>query len=80
MRLREESGQLRFGLGGNFLVRSRRHWLDDDTLVLVVDALGRDPDVPRRTRRSKRIFLNAAVANVAECVHPTRTQVVFGPV
>lgn len=38
MRLREENGQLRFGLGGNFLVRSRRHWLDDETLVIVVDA------------------------------------------
>lgn len=38
MRLREEDGQPRFGLGGNFLVRSRRHWLDEDTLVLVVDA------------------------------------------
>jgi len=38
MRLREEDGQPRFGLGGNFLVRSRRHWLDEETLVVVVDA------------------------------------------
>ena len=38
MRLREENGQARFELRGNFLVRSRRHWLDDDTLVVVVDA------------------------------------------
>lgn len=38
MRLREENGQPRFGLGGNFLVRSRRHWLDHDTLVVAVDA------------------------------------------
>lgn len=38
MRLREENGQLRFELRGNFLVRSRRHWLDDETLVVVVDA------------------------------------------
>ena len=41
MRLREENGQPRFELRGNFLVRSRRHWLDgldDETLVLVVDA------------------------------------------
>jgi predicted esterase len=38
MKLREENGQLRFGLGDNFLVRSRRHWLDEDTLVVVVDA------------------------------------------
>ncbi len=38
MRLREEDGQPRFGMGGNFLVRSRRHWLDDETLVVVLDA------------------------------------------
>jgi len=38
MKLREENGQVRFGLGGNFLVRSRRHWLDENTLVVVVDA------------------------------------------
>ena len=38
MRLREEEGQVKFGLGGNFLVRSRRHWLDEETLVVVVDA------------------------------------------
>lgn len=38
LRLREEEGQIRFDLGGNFLVRSRRHWLDEETLVLTVDA------------------------------------------
>ena len=38
MRLREEDGQPRFELRGNFLVRSRRHWLDQETLVVVVDA------------------------------------------
>ena len=38
LRLREENGQFRFDLRGNFLVRSRRHWLDDETLVVVVDA------------------------------------------
>lgn len=38
LRLREEEGRPVFNLGGNFLVRSRRHWLDDETLVLVVDA------------------------------------------
>jgi hypothetical protein len=38
MKLREENGQLRFELGGNFLIRSRRHWLDEETLVLAVDA------------------------------------------
>ena len=38
MKLREESGQPRFEQRGNFLVRSRRHWLDGETLVVVVDA------------------------------------------
>jgi pimeloyl-ACP methyl ester carboxylesterase len=38
MRLREEKGELRFELRGNFLVRSRRHWLDEETVVVVVDA------------------------------------------
>jgi len=38
MKLREENGQPRFELRGNFLVRSRRHWLDGETLVVVIDA------------------------------------------
>ena len=38
MRLREENGQPRFELGGNFLVRARRDWLDEETLVVTVDA------------------------------------------
>jgi len=38
MKLHEENGQPRFELRGNFLVRSRDHWLDGETLVLVVDA------------------------------------------
>jgi len=38
MKLREEGGQPKFEQRGNFLVRSRRHWLDQETLVLVVDA------------------------------------------
>jgi hypothetical protein len=38
MRLREEDGRLQFDLRGNFLVRSRRQWLDDETLVAVLDA------------------------------------------
>ena len=38
MKFHEENGQPRFELRGNFLVRSRDHWLDDDTLVVVVDA------------------------------------------
>ena len=38
MRLREEGGQMKFDLAGNMLVRSRRWWLDDETLVAVIDA------------------------------------------
>lgn len=38
LRLREEQGRPKFELAGNFLVRSRRHWLDGETLLLVVDA------------------------------------------
>ncbi len=38
LRLREEGGEPRFDLGGNFLVRSRGHWLDHETLVVVIDA------------------------------------------
>jgi pimeloyl-ACP methyl ester carboxylesterase len=38
MKLTEEGGQSRYELRGNFLVRSRRDWLDDETVVVVVDA------------------------------------------
>ncbi len=38
LRLREEAGQAVFDLRGNFLIRSRRHWLDADTLIVLVDA------------------------------------------
>jgi hypothetical protein len=38
LRLREENGQPQFEQRGNFLVRSRRRWLDEETLVVVVDA------------------------------------------
>jgi len=38
MRLREEFGAPSFALGGNFLVRARRWWLDEETLVAVIDA------------------------------------------
>ena len=38
MRLRMEDGRIQFAQAGNFLVRSRRHWLDQETLVLVMDA------------------------------------------
>jgi hypothetical protein len=38
LRLELEDGRPRYDMRGNFLVRSRRHWLDAETLVLVVDA------------------------------------------
>jgi predicted esterase len=38
LRLHEEDGQPRYAMAGNFLIRSRRHWLDEETLVLAVDA------------------------------------------
>ncbi len=38
MRLREEEGRQRYELGANFLIRSRWHWLDEEILVLTVDA------------------------------------------
>jgi hypothetical protein len=38
LRLIAEDGRIKFELRGNFLVRSRRHWLDDETLTLTIDA------------------------------------------
>lgn len=38
LRLELEDGRPRYDMRGNFLVRSRRHWLDAQTLVLVIDA------------------------------------------
>jgi hypothetical protein len=38
MKIQEENGKPQFEMRGNFLVRSRRHWLDDETLVAVLDA------------------------------------------
>ena len=38
LRLTEENGRARFGMQGNFLVRSRREWLAPDLLVATVDA------------------------------------------
>src|SRR3954463_13368158 len=38
LKLHEENGQPQYDQRGNFLVRSRRHWLDDEMLVAVLDA------------------------------------------
>ena len=38
LKLEQVDGQPRYDMRGNFLVRSRRHWLDAETLVVVLDA------------------------------------------
>jgi pimeloyl-ACP methyl ester carboxylesterase len=38
LKLEDVDGRPRYELRGNFLVRSRRHWLDGDILILVLDA------------------------------------------
>ena len=38
LRARESNGEIRHAMVGNFLIRSRRHWLGEDILVLSVDA------------------------------------------
>jgi hypothetical protein len=38
MKLQEDDGKPQYDLRGNFLVRARRHWLDEETLVAVLDA------------------------------------------
>jgi hypothetical protein len=38
IKLREEAGAPVFEMRGNFLVRTRRHWLDGEMLIMVVDA------------------------------------------
>jgi len=38
LRLREVDGRVRNDMNGNFLIRSRDHWLDDETLIVAVDA------------------------------------------
>lgn len=38
MNLRVEGGAIHYGLGGNFLVRARRHFIEDGILTVVIDA------------------------------------------
>lgn len=55
LRLREEDGEPRFEMRGNFLVRTRRHWLDDETLVMLVDAPSDEWTLfPQQFRETKR--------------------------
>jgi hypothetical protein len=54
MRLREENGRPKFELAGNFLVRSRRHWLDVETLVVVVDSPSDQLEFSQKFRETPR--------------------------
>jgi hypothetical protein len=38
LKLHQENGQPQYDQRGNLLIRSRRHWLDDETLTAVLDA------------------------------------------
>jgi hypothetical protein len=38
MKLKSENGRPQYEMRGNFLVRARRHWLDEETLIAVIDA------------------------------------------
>lgn len=38
LKLHEENGRPEYDQRGNFLIRSRRHWLDDEALTAVLDA------------------------------------------
>ena len=38
MNLRVEGGTILYGLGGNFLIRARRHFVEEGILIVVVDA------------------------------------------
>lgn len=50
MRLREENGVIQYDLKGNFLLRSSVRWLDEQTLVVAVDAPSDDPCQSTRYR------------------------------
>ena len=55
MDLRMEDGQIQYGLRGNFLVRARRHFLDDSTLTAAVDAPSdQQPYFPQSHRETPR--------------------------
>lgn len=55
LRLREERGGPKYEMRGNFLVRSRRHWLDGGTLVMLVDAPSDEWTLfPQQFRETKR--------------------------
>jgi pimeloyl-ACP methyl ester carboxylesterase len=67
LRLRMEGGKPAFNQGGNFLVRSRRWWLDGETLTVVVDAPSDQWTMfDQRFRQTKRY--GADVAALLEAV------------
>ena len=69
MKLREEAGRIRFDLGGNFLIRSRRHWLDEETLVISVDAPSDQWATFRQQFRQTRRYGADVAALLAEASH-----------
>lgn len=61
LKLELEKDQPRYEMRGNFLVRSRRHWLDGETLVLVLDAPSDQwAAFPQRFRASPRYGADVA--------------------
>jgi hypothetical protein len=72
MKLHEQDGRPRFEMGGNFLVRTRRFWLDDETLVVVIDAPSdewRSFSQQFRTTARYGADVKALVAEVARRFH-----------
>src|SRR5262249_58125949 len=55
MNVRVEDGRIQYGLGGNFLVRARRHFVEEGILTVVVDAPSdQQPNFFQRFRETPR--------------------------
>ncbi len=53
--LRVEDGEIKFGLGGNFLVRARRHFLEEGFITVMIDAPSdHQDDFPQSFRETPR--------------------------
>jgi hypothetical protein len=79
MQLREENGEPKFGLQGNMLVRSRRWWLDNETLVAVIDAPSDQPAFPQLFRQTERYGADvAAILNEVAKQFPVQDWTLVG--
>jgi hypothetical protein len=80
LKLREENGQPQYEQRGNFLVRARRHWLDDETLVAVLDAPSDQwSTFSQDFRATPRYGTDvAAVLNAVSKLHPVAEWVFVG--